>query len=627
VSEGTSRATPEDADLRADIRDGGYGSLPMNRRARLALLARYARPQRRHLFALVLLALLPAAMVALEPLSLKLVVDNALGGEPLTGWPAQVFDALGIPDDPRAIVIVAALFAVATTLANYLLTDGVALYSEWVGVRMIRQAACDVFDRLQRRSLRYHVHTPTGDALSRVTTDVSAVYTAVNGLIVAPALHLMTIAFVGWSAWRLSPSLTAVILVLAPVTAAMARWLGNHLKRHAAQARRRQVAVVSLVSQIVRSLPLVQAYTAEEQNLRTFRSFADRSVDASKRVALLESGSEVAGAVVGAVGLALVTVAGGYGVSQGSISVGDLVVFIAYARILDSQFRSLLAIGRRLRLAEVGIEHMDEVLGGDDELADPAVPVRFLPSPGGSSLEFDHVDFGYEDDRLVLRDLTLHVAAGETVAIVGPTGSGKTTLVGLVSRLFDPTSGRVLLDGVDLRDATLADVRSRVSTLRQEPLLLPISVADNIAIGRPGAMRHEVEEAARLARAHDFITALPEGFDTVLGASASLSGGERQRLAIARAFLKDAPVLVLDEPTSALDAESESGLVDSLHRVAQGRTVLVIAHRLATVRSATRVLVLDEGRLVETGSHDDLLEVDGIYARFHRLQSMEPQPR
>jgi ABC-type multidrug transport system fused ATPase/permease subunit len=259
-------------------------------------------------------------------------------------------------------------------------------------------------------------------------------------------------------------------------------------------------------------------------------------------------------------------------------------------------------------------------------LVEPAAPARFPPSRGGSSVDLEHVSFSYDGDRLVLRDVTLHVDAGETVAIVGPTGSGKTTLIGLLSRLYDPTAGRVLMDGVDLRDATLVDVRSRVSTLRQEPLLLPASVADNIAIGRPGATRHEIESAARLALAHDFISQLPDGYDTLLGPSTSLSGGERQRLAISRAFLKDAPVLVLDEPTSALDAESESGLVESLHRVAEGRTVLVIAHRLATVRGATHVLVLDEGSLVEVGSHDDLLEVDGLYARFHRLQSLEPQP-
>ena len=329
----------------------------------------------------------------------------------------------------------------------------------------------------------------------------------------------------------------------------------------------------------------------------------------------------MAGSVVGACGLAVVLVVGGYAVTRGTVSVGDLVVFVAYAKVLDAQLRALLGLGLRLRQAEVGLDRMIEVLDCPDRVLDPSDPVPIPVAVGGAALDLDDVSFGYDPDRGVLHHLTLHVARGETVAIVGPTGAGKSTLVGLVSRLYDPIEGRVAMEGVDLRHASLSEVRGRVSVLRQEPALLAISLAENIAIGRPGATRAQIEDAARAAQVHDAIAALPNGYDTILAPGTALSGGERQRVGIARAFLKDAPVLVLDEPTSALDADAESALVESLARISEGRTVLVIAHRLATVRDADRVLVIDDGRLVELGSHDDLLEVDGMYARFHRLQS------
>jgi ATP-binding cassette subfamily B protein len=598
----------------------------MTSRGRLALLWRYVRPQRAHVLGLVLLGFLPAALVALEPLAYKLLIDNAIGGEPLTGRAAAVLETFGIPTDPHSVVLVAAAFAFGATVVTYLLNDAVGLYTEWVGARMVHQAACDLFDKMQHLSLRFHAGSSRGDSLSRVTADTSSVYTAVSSLLISPALHLATIIVVTWSALRLDRGLTALILVLAPLVAALARWMSTRLKRQATRARRREVAVVSFVSQIVRSLPLVQAYTAERQNLRTFRGLTDRSLDTSRRVTVLDSGAEVAGAVAGAIGLALVTVVGGWRISRGELTVGDLVVFLAYARILDSSFRSLLALGRRVHLADVGLERMREVFACPDDVPEPQQPRHLVSTAGGASLEFEAVTFAYADDRHVLEDVSLSIGIGERVAIVGPTGAGKTTLVGLVSRLYDPSAGRVLMGGVDLREVPLQEVRSQVSVLRQEPLLLPISVADNIAIGRPDATRTEVEVAAELALAHDFIRGLPRGYDSIVGSEASFSGGERQRLAIARAFLKDAPVLVLDEPTSALDADSESLLVQSLERVSQGRTVLVIAHRLATVQEADRVLVLEAGRLIEVGSHEDLLEVDGLYARFHRLQSLEVHP-
>ncbi|MFW2384046.1 MAG: ABC transporter ATP-binding protein [Acidimicrobiales bacterium] len=596
----------------------------MTGRRRIELLGKYVGAQRIHLGLLVLAAFVPALLTTLEPLAIKLLIDNALGGETLSGFPARVVNALGLSSEPRSLVLAAALFALATTIGSYLSSAGIGMYWEWVGVRMVRNVARDVFDALQHLPPSFHARTASGDALSRVISDASSVYTAVSVLLVSPAMHLITIVTVGWAAWLLDPGLMIIILCFAAVTASGSRWLSNRLKRVAARARRQQVAVVSFVTQVISSLALVQAYTAERQNLLTFRSLNQRSLMGSRRVTLFESSANAISAVVGAVAVAAVLVLGGRSVVDNRLSVGDVVVFIAYTRVLDANFRALLSLGRQLRLAEVGLERIDEIITCDERLSDPADPIPLVSGHRGASVRFEDVTFGYDPGSPILENVSIEIRPGETVAIVGESGAGKSTLVGLLSRLYDPDSGRVMVDGVDLRDAAIADVRRSVSVLRQEPLLLPVPVYSNIALGRPGSSGGEIKQAARLALAHDFITQLPERYHTVLGSTGhSLSGGERQRLAIARAFLKDSPVLVLDEPTSALDADSESSVVDSFKRISEGRTVLIIAHRLATARGADRILVLEHGRLTQVGSHDELVSADGLYARFHDLQSTD----
>ncbi|HEX5268008.1 MAG TPA: ABC transporter ATP-binding protein, partial [Acidimicrobiales bacterium] len=318
---------------------------------------------------------------------------------------------------------------------------------------------------------------------------------------------------------------------------------------------------------------------------------------------------------------AVVLVVGGRDVLAHRMTVGSLLVFVAYARTLQAQAESLLTVYRALRAGEAGLDRVQAVLGTKEEVPEPAHPVRFPAQEGPSRLEFDRVTFGYNPGTPVLEDITLEIEPGHTVALVGRSGAGKSTLVSLIPRFFDPWSGRVLIDGTDIRDVRVHDVRQKVSVVRQDPLLLPVSMADNIAYGRPGATRDEIEQAARDALASDFIEALPDGYDTVIGErGATLSGGQRQRLAIARALLKDAPILILDEPTAALDAESEAVLVAAVDRLTLHRTVLVIAHRLSTIRRADRIVVLDEGRIVEDGSHTKLMRAGGPYAHMYNTQ-------
>jgi ATP-binding cassette subfamily B protein/subfamily B ATP-binding cassette protein MsbA len=295
-------------------------------------------------------------------------------------------------------------------------------------------------------------------------------------------------------------------------------------------------------------------------------------------------------------------------------------VFVYYLRGLTSQARVLTSVYAALQTARGFIDRVSEVLAADDDVVDHPQARELLEVRG--HVVFDGVGFGYGPDRRVLEDVSFEVLPGQTVAIVGPSGAGKTTLVSLVSRFFDPQEGAVLLDGYDVRDLALRSLRREVSVVLQEPFLFPISIADNIAYGRPGASRGQVEQAAREANAHEFVCELPEGYDTVVGErGATLSGGQRQRVSIARALLKDAPVLVLDEPTSALDPVSERLLLDALRRLMAGRTTLIIAHRLSTIRDADKIVVMQAGRVVEVGSHHELLARRGAYAELYTSQS------
>jgi ATP-binding cassette subfamily B protein/subfamily B ATP-binding cassette protein MsbA len=378
-----------------------------------------------------------------------------------------------------------------------------------------------------------------------------------------------------------------------------------------------------LAEQTLMAIPVVQAFGREEYEDRRFRSLSQQTLQAylSSISSQVKFNAGVGAAT--AAGTAAMMFIGGMHVLQGSLSIGSLLVFLAYLASLYGPLATLAYVSGEFASASARARRVLEVLEAEDEVYDDpgAEPLPTKPQGLGGHVSLEHVTFGYEPNRAVLKDVTLEARPGETVALVGPTGVGKSTLVSLIPRFFDPWEGRVLFDGKDVRQVRLASLRAHVSLVLQDPFLLPLTVAENIAYGRPGASREKVIEVAVAANADEFIRRLPQGYDTVIGErGATLSGGEKQRIAIARALLKDAPVLVLDEPTSALDAQTEADLLLALNRLKAGRTTLVIAHRLSTIRKADRIIVLENGKVVEEGTHKELLNARGLYYKFFKAQ-------
>jgi ATP-binding cassette, subfamily B, bacterial len=369
------------------------------------------------------------------------------------------------------------------------------------------------------------------------------------------------------------------------------------------------------------ALPVVQAFGQEEFEETRFRAVGFRAALATVRSTAAQLQYQAATGGVLGLSTAAVILVGGIQAVDGHLTPGGLVVVLSYLVALQAPLQSLASTSSGVATAKAKADRVFEVLDAQDVVRDKPWAIELPRGAVSGRVSISNVTFGYEPGRPVLHDINLDVAPGEMVALVGSTGAGKSTLVSLIPRFFDPEKGSVTIDGVDVVDATLESVRSQVALVLQEPFLLPLSAADNIAYGRPGATQEMIVEAAVAANADEFIRRLPQGYDTPLGErGASLSGGERQRLSIARALIKRAPILILDEPTAALDARTEALLLEAIEHLVAGRTTLLIAHRLSTVRRANRIVVLDHGRIIEEGTHEDLLTKNGAYQKAYTLQ-------
>ena len=550
-----------------------------------------------------LFLLLAAFFTLLMPVALRRVID--MGFDPSS---AETIDKYFL-----AMIFVAGALALATSLRFYFVTR--------LGERIVTDIRRAVYDHAIGMSPHFFERIRTGETLSRITTDTTVIQSMVSATIsVGLRNALLLTGGIVMLAFT-SAKLTGLVLLIVPLIVLPIVVMGRRVRAFSRIAQDRIAETSAIAGETMGAVRDVQSFTREDASRDAFGSAAEGAFDAARR--RIGARSRLTAIVIFLVFTSIVGVMwiGAQDVIAGRMSAGELGQFIFYAVIVAGAFASLSEIWTQLQHAAGATERLIEILDARTAIAPPAAP-RAMPEPRGE-IAFDGVSFAYpgRPDERALEDFTLHVQPGETVALVGPSGAGKTTVFQLLQRFYDPDEGTIRLDGMPLAETTPEAVRARLAAVPQEPAIFAASVADNIRFGRGDATDDEVREAARAAAASGFIEALPEGYATEVGErGVMLSGGQKQRIAIARAILRGAPVLLLDEATSALDAESEQAVQQAFARLAKGRTTLVIAHRLATVKQADRIAVMEAGRIAAIGTHDSLLAAGGLYARLARLQ-------
>lgn len=548
----------------------------------------------------------------LKPWPLKIVIDSVLGDSPSPWNLHELFS--------KQALLVAAC---AGLIVIYLVLGGITLLNNYttikIGQRMVNDLRRDLYSHLQRLSLAFHSRRQVGDLMYRVTADTYAIQSlTMNGVFpIATALALLIGMFAVML--KIDWQLTVLALSVCPVLFLSISLLSKRISLAATVARQQESEVYSVVQRGMSAMRIIQAFTKEEEEHRKFMAASNQSLDASLRLYTLQTFYSGIINVVMALGTAFVVWVGAQHVLSGSLTVGEIVIFTAYLASLYAPINTISQTWGLIQGAKVGVQRVFEILDVERDLAEGNLV--FPASGARGDVWWENVSFQYVPDQPVLKNVSLHVPAGRKVAIVGPTGVGKSTLLSLLPRFYDPLEGRVTLDGTDIRDFQLKSLRTQIAMVLQPPLVFPITVRENIAYGRPEATLEEVVEAAKLARIHDSIARLPQGYDTLVGEQgATLSEGERQRITIARAILRDAPVLILDEPTSSVDAETEALIMEGLNRLTANRTTFIIAHRLSTVRNADLIIVLRSGEIVEQGTFEELVHGNGPFALLYRSQ-------
>ncbi|MGR3511697.1 MAG: ABC transporter transmembrane domain-containing protein [Paracoccaceae bacterium] len=559
------------------------------------------------LFYGAIFALVATAVISLVlPIAVRRVVD---------GFETEAVELLD--SYFSAALVIAALLAIGTGLRYYLVTR--------LGERVVADIRKAVFDRMISMSPAFYEKLMTGEVLSRITTDTTVILGVIGSSVSIAARNLLILVGGLILLFVTSPKLAGLVLLLVPAIVVPIILMGRRLR---VLSRENQDWIANSsgnASEALLSVQAVQAYTHETKSRALFGDVTEQAFLSAKQRIQLRALMTVLIISLVFVGIVGVLWVGARDVRADVMTVGELVQFVIYAVMVAGSVGALSEIWGELQRAAGATERLVELLEADDSVEDPTVPVA-LPTPAKGQVAFEDVLFHYptRPEQPALDHVSFTVNPGETVALVGPSGAGKSTIIQLLLRFYDPKSGRVTIDGHDLTELERADFRAQIALVPQEPVIFATTARENIRFGRPLASDAEVEAAARAAAAHDFLSTLPQGYDTEVGErGVMLSGGQKQRIAIARAILRDAPILLLDEATSALDAESERAVQDAVERLSADRTTLVVAHRLATVKQADRILVFEDGRVVADGTHDSLVAEGGLYARLARLQFTE----
>ncbi|HXI65026.1 MAG TPA: ABC transporter ATP-binding protein [Gemmatimonadales bacterium] len=574
-----------------------------------------ARPYRGWFVTILLAMLVEAATGLAGPWPLKIVIDYAVGHQPAPHWLAGLLGP-GLATDGAAVATAAAIALVLLAVLGGIASYVDSYYTESVGQWVANDLRMRLFNHAERLSFNYFDTHQTGLLLSTITDDVATVQDFVSSSTLSILVDLLTIVgMLGLMFW-LNWDFTLIVVAVTPVLLLFVARFRRAVKRATHEVRRRESDIVDVLQTGLESVRTVQAFGAQDIEAARLSDVSRATVKAALGARRVKSLLSPIVAVVVSLCTAMVLWRGAALILAGTMTVGSLTVFLAYLAKFFKPVQDLAKMTNAVAATNVGLERIRAIL--DIGASIPEHPDAREPEPFKGAITFEHVAFSYKPEAPVLADVSFSIAPGQFVGLVGMTGSGKSTIVSLIPRFYDPTAGRILIDGADLRAYTLDGIRRQIGFVLQDTVLFRGTVRDNIAYGRPDATEEQIIAAARLANADEFIVRMPRGYDTMIGErGVTLSGGQRQRIGIARALIRDAPILIMDEPTAALDTESEKLVMEGLDRLMRGRTVLTITHRLNTIRGADTIIVLHGGIVAEQGTHEELLARSGMYAELY----------
>jgi ABC-type multidrug transport system fused ATPase/permease subunit len=585
----------------------------------IRLIRELIRPYRGTLLIILLAMMVETAMSLAAPWPLKVIIDNVVGSHKLPHWLDQMvrpmlegggkMQVAGLA--ALAVIVIALLGALATYIDNY--------YTESVGQWVANDLRLRTYHHLQRLSLGYYDTHQTGTLLSTITTDIQTIQGFASSSTLNIFVDLLTIvSMLGLMFW-LNWDFTMIAVGVTPFLLFFVSRFKKAVKKATHEVRKEQSQIVAVVQQGLESMQVVKAFgrqDLEEQNLAEVSHATVNAALAARRVKSMLSPVVT---VTVALCTGLVLWRGAHLILVGAMTVGALTVYLSYLSKFFKPVKDLATTTNAIAQAAVGVDRIRAILDTDDII--PERPNAIEPAAIKGEIAFEHVAFAYAADSPVLKDVSFTIKPGQMVGVVGPTGSGKSTVVSLIPRFYDPISGIVKIDGRDVRDYKIQMMRDQIGYVLQDTVLFRGTIRDNIAFGSPRATKEEIVAAAKLANADEFIARMPQGYDTMVGdRGLTLSGGQRQRIGIARVMVRNSPILLLDEPTAALDSESERSVIEALERLMKGRTVITIAHRLSTIRDADQIIVVAGGVVAESGNHDELMARNGIYADLHRTQ-------
>jgi ATP-binding cassette subfamily B protein len=574
-------------------------------------VAQFYSPDAPRISAAIALMFLSVAANLLKPWPLAWIVDSVLGTKPLPGW-VESFVA-GANQSARLGIFAAVILTLHAGQGAFQALQNFT--SIKAGLNALARVRNELFAKLQTLSLRFYHRTDQGDLIYRATWDTYAFQTLFQQGVIIFLNAFLSLVVMVVIMWRVNFRLTLAALITFPLLLVTMALFGRKMQKRSLSAHQADSKVSSLTQQAIAAIALTQSSVRENEERTRFSSQAESARKARAKQHGLELFYWLIIAVIFGLGTATLVWLGAREVSNDGLSLGEMLIFLAYLAQLYEPLNQLSHVGTTVSDASASAGRVLELLDTPLEVQEQPAAKKF---PEKTQIDLEKVRFGYDPKMPVLQDVSISIPAGASVALIGPSGAGKTTLLQLLPRFYDPDAGVVKIGGLDVREMQLADLRRHVAYVQQEAILLPTTVAENISYGRASATRAEIESAAHAANASSFIERLPQGYDTIVGEGAArLSVGEKQRLNLARAFLKDAPILLLDEPTSSLDIENEQMVIESLRQLMRGRTTLIVAHRLATIRDVDRIFVLDRGRIVEEGAPEELLAREGYYARMN----------